>query len=75
MPHPTEILDESAQDVLDDAHKTVFTCACWLCDNRVDDVEEAVRDGWRHITYDDGPSWNFTGECPVCGGGGQQRMF
>lgn len=44
-----------------------FTLACVSCDaDSPETYEEAVRQGWIDIQYDDGPGWNFIGICPVC---------
>lgn len=67
--------DPSAEDALEDADRLAFSCVCWLCDARVDDRHAAAADGWQGITYDDGVSWNYVGDCPTCAEGGQGVLF
>jgi hypothetical protein len=45
-----------------------FSLACYGCDagDGIGSMEEAVREGWKGIEYDDGAGWNFLGHCPGC---------
>lgn len=46
-----------------------FSLTCQLnCDagSHIGGPAQAHREGWRIIFYNDGPSWNFLGECPDC---------
>jgi hypothetical protein len=42
------------------------TITCQSCDAQCDSLAEALQKGWVELCYDDGPSWNFLGECPAC---------
>jgi hypothetical protein len=46
-----------------------FSLTCYDCDAgmEISSIEAAVIAGWRMIQADDGPSWNFLGNCPDCG--------
>lgn len=45
-----------------------FSLTCQHCDagGHISGPAHAHREGWRHVFYDDGMSWNFLGECPEC---------
>lgn len=41
--------------------------ACTGCDcDSPDSLEEAIRKGWKDLTYDDGSGWYYLGVCPDC---------
>ena len=51
------------------AKGTPFSIACSECDaGQGLTLDRALILGWTDIEYDDGPSWNFLGECPDCRG-------
>jgi len=45
-----------------------FSLECDGCDAGMDieTLEQAVLLGWIEIYRDDGPAWNYLGECPDC---------
>lgn len=64
---PEAVIDsESLNKLLEDVP---FSCTCWRCENFTDHLTRAAIAGWRGIHYDDGPGWNFVGDCPECKGG------
>lgn len=45
-----------------------FSLECYSCDagQGISSLEEARLRGWRHILPNDGPAWNYLGDCPDC---------
>ena len=62
--NPLGKIDDGAMDAL--LQQKPFSLTCLNCDAQCDEPHEALLSGWRNITDDDGPSWNFLGFCPVC---------
>jgi hypothetical protein len=45
----------------------VESIACASCDvDSPPSLAAAVEEGWQELTKDDGPSWNYLGQCPAC---------
>lgn len=62
--NPSNDISNEAIDAINaDPH---FALTCTRCDATINQQHEALLSGWKNITYDDGPSWNFIGDCPVC---------
>lgn len=62
---PRSVIDEEAVSAVCDG--VAFSLICLECDTDAPQtLAQAAVQGWRAISHDDGPSYNFLGKCPEC---------
>jgi len=62
---PRNVIDEKA--IAKVCEGVPFSLICFGCDlDAPPTLAAAAVEGWRGITYDDGHSYNFLGDCPEC---------